>query len=95
MSDFNFQDAVDQLILPHDRVKTYKLIYANTSAEVMAEVTFHASPGRDVISLFVYTDGTFTVGGSTTVTTEYFLAYTETYYRAFLFVKVAGLKPRL
>ena len=79
---------------PHDHVRKQTPEMVSHGYEVLS-VTFRATEHEDVISVDVYADNTFKVGGSTCVSTARFAAYTAAYSRSLAFVAALGLVPRL
>lgn len=79
---------------PHDRLRKQSPDLVRQGYEVLS-VTFRATEHEDVISIDVYADNTFKVGGSSTVPTHRFAAYAGAYSRSLAFVAALCLVPQL
>lgn len=60
----------------------------------VANITFSSPEVRRVLLLTLYTDGTYSVGSSTTLATESSLGVLEAYRRGLKFIQYYGLLPR-
>jgi hypothetical protein len=79
---------------PHDLVRVQDEKLLEHDYEVIT-VTFQANEHDRVVSVDVYQDNTFKIGGSTCTPTARFTAYAAGYSRALAFVAQLGLVPRL
>lgn len=85
---------VSNLLGPHDHVRRQTPELVSHGFEIFT-ISFRATEHDSVISVDVYDNGTFKVGGSSCVSTERFAAYTAAYSRSLAVVAALSLKPSL
>ncbi len=83
-----------------DSVETTKFLTESLPADAplalrvdIATVTFRHNAFNIAISLYIYTNGTYSVGSSACVTTETSVEHLEAFQRALEFIRIYGLKP--
>lgn len=86
--------VASSLLGPHDHVRRQTAEMVGHGYELFS-IAFRATEHDEVVSLNVYDNGTFRVGGSSCVPTERFAAYTAAYNRSLAVVTALSLKPEL